>query len=669
MQRPGRWSLTITACALWLVAVSGYVFTLVVRVRLDSSGQPELEIAATEAVVYGAALFSAATVGWVVAVRRPHHPIGWLFLALGVALAIGAAGDAFALDRGVRGGEVGSTTVGLALVAGQASFIAWFALVAAVLQLTPSGRPISRRWGWVLRVTGVTAVIALLAKTVQDTEFEAPFAGLHNPWALHSLSALVDVIAGVTITLVSLGLVASALALVLRFRRADAQERRQLRWMAMIAVALPLLVAASAAAALTGADIVRTVATGGFVASLPIAAGLSVQQYRLYDVDRILSRAVAYVLSSVIIGVLYVAVVAFVGQTVGRVVDGAVLPAVMATVAAVSAAAPLHRRVQDLVDRRFDRRRYDARRLIADHLRAPTPGRSIDATLAMALADPTLTVAYWIDTCNEWVSASGQQITTSPDDIEVSRDGEPVARVHIDPNAADVPLAVELAGAAIKELDTVRLRAAVAVQLEDVRDSRARLVSAQTDERRRLERNLHDGAQQRLLALAMQLRSAQLRSPVGTDDADILDRAVAEISASVRELRDLANGLHPAVLSVGGLPAALDELAGRVPLPVTLQLAAARCAPMLEETLWFVACEAVANAVKHASANRLTLTLVLEGTDIRLTCSDDGNGLADSRGSGLQGLADRVEAVGGRLVVRGVPGHGSTVEAVVLCGS
>ena len=128
------------------------------------------------------------------AVRQRRHPVGWLFLALALALSVGAAGDAYALEHGVVRGDTGAAA-GLALVAGQASFIAWFALVAAVLHLTPTGRPLSRRWAYALAGTAVAAAVALAAKAVQDTAFDPPYAAMRNPWAVSSIAGLVDVVA------------------------------------------------------------------------------------------------------------------------------------------------------------------------------------------------------------------------------------------------------------------------------------------------------------------------------------------------------------------------------------------------------------------------------------------------------------------------------------------
>lgn len=654
------------AVVCWCVAVAGFGYTALTRARLHGD---EAGFGVSEAVVYGAALFSSATVGLLVAVRRRRHPVGWLFLALALALSVGAAGDTYALDHGVVDGDA-SAVSGLALVAGQASFIAWFALVACVLYLTPTGRPLSSRWGIALRGTWVAASVALLAKMVQDTPFEAPYTAMHNPWAVGSLSGLIDAVAGVAIAVTVIGLLAAAVGLVVRFRRAEGQERQQLQWMALIAVPVPVFVAVSVLSALYDLPSLRAVATGGFVALIPIAAGLSVLRYRLYDVDRVVSGAAAYAVSSVALAMLYVGLGAGIGRLLGGLVDDAAVPSAVAAAIVVGVALPMHRQLQDAIDKRFDRRHYEARRLVREFVRTPVPTRTIEETLSDALHDRDVRIAYWLADRGVWVNDAGQPATVGDDDIELARHGTTVARIRIGAET-DRRLGAELAGEAISELDNVRLRAEVALQLVEVRRSRARIIAAQAEERHRIERNLHDGAQQRLLALAMQIRASQLSEDARQDDPKraLLEMAVDELGAAVRELRELANGLHPSALAQGGLRSALDELAGRAPLEVEIDVSACRFHPSVEEALWFVACEGVANAVKHAKAQRIWIALTSDAGFVQLTCRDDGKGGADAHGTGLRGLADRVEAVGGSFVLASPVGIGTTIEAVVPCAS
>lgn len=652
---------------MWLLAVVGLAFTVVLEARVRSSRRPGLATDPSEALVYGAALISASTVGLIVAIRRRRHPVGWLFLALSIALAVGGAGDAYALDGAVVGGDSGAGPA-LALVAGQASFIAWFGLLAAILHLTPTGRPIGARWRRALVVTSVAAGVGLVAKAVQDAQFEPPYTAVRNPWALGSIGSAVNAVAAIAITITVAGLVIAAVSVIARFRRAAGDERRQLRWMASVVIPLPLLVAASSLASIAGFDLVRTIATGGFVALIPIVAGLSVMRYRLYDIDRILSRATAYVLSTLALLGVFTAVTAGLGRALGGLVDDATVPAALATAVTVSAALPVLRALQDQVDRRFDRRRHEAHRLVREHLRKDSPSRSLEATLAVALHDPTLDVAYWLRGPQRWSTADGFTASLQPGDIELSRGGEPVARLRFQEQQVDSRLAKDLATEAVAELDNIRLRAEVSAQLEEVRESRARIVTAQATERHRIERNLHDGAQQRLLALAMHLRAGQLRPDHGISGG-LLDHAVEELSIAVRDLRELANGLHPSVLADAGLAGAIDDLAGRTPLTVHVDVDAIRLPPSIEEALWYVACEAVANAVKHSHADNMRIELHVDDGSATLVCADDGVGSADPNGHGLRGIADRTEAVGGRLHITSPAGRGTIIEAVAPCGS
>jgi len=225
-----------------------------------------------------------------------------------------------------------------------------------------------------------------------------------------------------------------------------------------------------------------------------------------------------------------------------------------------------------------------------------------------------------------------------------------------------------LAAEARPELENARPRAAIRLQLEEVRESRARIVSAQLDERKRIERDLHDGSQQRLLALAMNLRATELS---GDGDAALsaLPRAIDEIQTTVRELRDLANGLHPSVLEDGGLSAALQELAARSPIPIRMNVLENRLPAAVESSAWFIACEAIANVVKHAHASAVSLAAAEADGVLVLSIDDDGVGGADPQGHGLRGMADRAEAAGGSLKIADSPRGGTSIRAVLPCES
>jgi signal transduction histidine kinase len=289
----------------------------------------------------------------------------------------------------------------------------------------------------------------------------------------------------------------------------------------------------------------------------------------------------------------------------------------------------------------------------------------------VALGDPTLAVAYLVDDHRQWVSADGQP--AAPRDglveaVEVCRRGRPIARVTFDRGRAEPGLVRAAATAATAELDNAGLRAAVTLQLVEVRQSRARIAAAQFAERRTIERNLHDGAQQRLLALALQLRAAQL----GGDEASLrqaISMGIDQLQAAVVELRELANGLHPAVLADGGLAAALDDVAARTPVPIKICAPDRRYAPDLEAAVWFIACEALANAVKHAHPTTIAVNVLARDGQLIVEVRDDGIGGAQPSGPGLRGIADRAEAFGGSLTIRTDAGTGTTIRAELPCES
>jgi signal transduction histidine kinase len=242
------------------------------------------------------------------------------------------------------------------------------------------------------------------------------------------------------------------------------------------------------------------------------------------------------------------------------------------------------------------------------------------------------------------------------------------------PGSATTPVRTdaEVVGAgariAASELDNAGLRAELARRLADVESSRRRLVDAQRTERRRIERDLHDGAQQRLLALAMELRSAELSGNDERMRQALSDGATAAQSA-VRELRDLANGLNPAALADGGLRAALDDLARHSPVRVHLDVDVPRLDPALEFTAWLVIAESVVNAQKHAHATTVTIAAQQLDRLLRIQIRDDGHGGASPDGPGLRGMRDRVEAAGGTLAIGSPAGAGTTIEAVLPCAS
>jgi signal transduction histidine kinase len=297
--------------------------------------------------------------------------------------------------------------------------------------------------------------------------------------------------------------------------------------------------------------------------------------------------------------------------------------------------------------------------------------------LAEALGDPTLTLAYWLEERGEYVDSDGRTVELPAEGsgrtyTMVDRHGERIAALIHDASLADERELIKAVGAAASlALENERLDAQLYAKIEELQQSRARIVESSDATRRRIERDLHDGAQQRLVSLALTLRLARSRlrdEPQRTQR--LLESASQELDMALAELRELARGIHPAVLSERGLGAALDGVAERAPIPVELiDTPAERLPEQLEAAAYFVVAEAVTNVAKYADASHATVSVQRDNGLVLVQVADYGRGGADpAKGTGLRGLADRVSTLNGRLDVTSEPGRGTTVKATIPCG-
>ena len=298
------------------------------------------------------------------------------------------------------------------------------------------------------------------------------------------------------------------------------------------------------------------------------------------------------------------------------------------------------------------------------------------AALARAFRDPSLEIAYWLPSEERFVDSEGRPAALPASDAGrsvtmVEHEGRRIAALMHDPAVTDdVSLVRAVAAAAGLQLENERLQAELRSQLEEVRASRARIVEATQDERRRIERDLHDGTQQRLVSIAMTLGLAEAK--VATDAAaatGLIAEARGSTSTALEELRELSQGIHPGILTERGLGKAVDEVALRMHLPVDVDVRLRERLPTAVETAaYYVISEALTNVAKHAGASRGKVMVGREDGRAVIAISDDGRGGADAgRGSGLRGLRDRVEALGGRFVVVSPPGLGTSIEVEIPC--
>jgi signal transduction histidine kinase len=298
------------------------------------------------------------------------------------------------------------------------------------------------------------------------------------------------------------------------------------------------------------------------------------------------------------------------------------------------------------------------------------------AALAQALGDPTLEIGYWIPESGRYVDAAGRELPGEPVDgrttTPVELEGRRVGAIVHDPQLLDEPQLVRtVADAAALALERERLEAELRAKVEELRASRARIVEAGYAAARRLERDLHDGAQQRLVSLALGLRMVEQRVATDPEGAQRLaGSAREELDAAISELRDFARGLHPGILADRGLDAALSALASRAPLPVEIEgSAGGRLSPGVESAAYFVVAEALTNVAKYAEAESATVSVARDNGALTVEVRDDGIGGADpANGSGLRGLADRVAALNGRLDVESEPDAGTVLRARIPSG-
>jgi hypothetical protein len=390
-QRRGRWRPDVLAWGLWALAMLGLAATGWLDHLLRQAGRPELAQLDAGAVPMVLAAVGAATAGAVLASRRPAHPVGWLLLAFGLlAQALTSAAEGYARYGLLVRPEALPAADHLAALA-SASFIPGLGCIGFILLLTPTGSlpsPRWRWWAWVAAAMPAAFVVSwLLGMPLLDPD--TPLHAVRNPFAIPGLADPLRVVSGVTSPATALAMVVAAGSLVLRFRRARGVERQQLRWLTFAAALAPLAVLVTAVGILTEELGVAGWAIGLYLALLPLAIGAAIARYRLYDLDRIISRTLAYALLTVLLGLGYAAVVLGLGQLLGR---QSSLVVAAATLAVAGVFQPARRRIQGLVDRRFNRRRYDAAQTIqafSARLRQQTDLDALTGEL-LAVVDQTM---------------------------------------------------------------------------------------------------------------------------------------------------------------------------------------------------------------------------------------------------------------------------------------
>jgi signal transduction histidine kinase len=618
-----RWS----ALALTLFATT--LLVELVAISLSIGLEP-----AWDTWIYAVYALTYAATGALIARRHPGNAVGWLLLATGVTNAFDAD---LAQGYGLRAAEEGWPHGPLFEWISYASWTLGGAFQAMTFLVLPDGR-LASRWSRVVIGVMALAVALSIPGFGLDPGTGELFVSGTNPFAVTSLPT--GAMYAVGLSLFSLGLLLSIVAVLVRLARASGEERQQLKLFVHVnAVAVVVLLVD---AALWFVYPVTHVISAIALLAMPLAAAVAILRHRLYDIDVVINRTLVYGGLTVILGLSYAAVTVLLGTSLGR---GSAWVTAAATLVVALAFRPVRARIQDAVDRRFDRKRWDAVHRVdafVERLRSgDAEPEDVEPLLRGLVGDDTITLTGRAPVVRHGTLAPEQ---------------EALLATLLDRGA----LAVEMVG----------LRAELRSQLAEVEASRARIVEAGDRERRRIERDLHDGAQQRLVSIGLALRHAQHQLTTGTSHVDqTLEQSVAEIGATIEELRQLTHGLPPSQLDAGLAPA-FHELARRSPVPVEVTVVGERFDRGLEAAAYFVGCEALTNAVKHAGATRIDLRAQRSNGSLVVQVDDDGAGGADpGSGTGLRGLADRVSALGGTLTIASRPGRGTHLTAELPCGS
>jgi signal transduction histidine kinase len=689
------------AAVLWavivLAAMAGAALTLVARGNLAHG-----DLASNLAVSVSVAAF--ATLGALI-VRRAGNRIGWMMLGAGAGQAFLAIASAYAV--------IGLATFPGALPAAkqvgtlaECSFPAVVFTIAFMFLLFPTGTLPSRRWrpvaaaGLVLAVLTTAGLVVhprlvtLLAPGGASLSYPNPLAVEHLGPVLRT--ALVGTLNGLSAVFVPF-LAATFVSLAVRYRAGDRLLRQQVKWLALAAVVFVVCQLIAVLGVAAGQAWLSTVAYTAVqliaLFGVPAAMTIAILKHRLYDIDVIISRAVVYGLLSAVSTAVYAGIVLGIGTFVGH-RSGPVLT-ITAAVTIALLFQPLRRRAQLFANRLVYGRRATPYQALSDF--AGDMAGQLDLTEAVDRMVSVLASATGADRAEAWIRVGpelrpaaiwprGSPPSTAimigagglpPFEglsraVAVKHGGELLGALSLQKpkneplTSTEDELMVHLASQAGLVLRNAALTAELRATIEDLRASRRRLVEAQDDERRKIERNLHDGAQQQLIALTIHLA---LLEESADDPAAVreLTPAVKDgVRAALDDLRDLARGIYPPVLADHGLVPALQAQARKVALPVEIDADGIGRYPQdTEAAVYFCTLEALQNITKYASASRATVGLSCSDGSLQFTVTDDGTGFdtATTRhGTGLQGMADRLAALGGALHVRSRPGEGTTLS-------
>jgi len=628
-------------------------------------------------------------------VRRADNAIGWLFQAMALLVLTSTIGEAYVFKSSLATGPFpGVGYFGLVQSLVLAPFIA---LIEATFLLFPTGRSLSPAWRPVLWAAAALAAAAVIGQILIPGPMDVNYAPkLANPLGVESLSSLGHLLTRVS----SLGLVACAAAavaaLVVRFRRSSAVERHQIRWLMFVAVLAFALFLIAALGSSPGGIVtvgVGNTAWAGFILALalgiPAAMAIAILRYRLYDIDVVIRRTVVFALLALFITAVYAIVVAGIGAVVGR--QSSLLAFAAAVVVAI-AFQPARDRARRLADRVVYGHRatpYEVLTELSTQLSLATSTDEALPRIARIVGEGTgaKRARVWLRAGGSlvpsasWpadgtappstVAISGGELPALPatESFPVSHAGALLGAIALEEDPAD-PLTPTKAGVVRDVAGQAGLVLRNVALVEDLRASRLRIVSAQAEERRRIQRSLQEGAERDLMEIERALDEAE---GIARREAPSVAGSVHDLrtgtGAALENLRGLAGGVYPPLLEARGIVSALRAQTASSPVHVEVTGDRGRRFPIdVEAAVYFSALEAAQNALKYADASTIRVRVDASANSLAFEVEDDGNGFDTARtgyGTGLQGMEDRLAALGGRLEVRSEPSRGTVVGGIV----
>jgi signal transduction histidine kinase len=650
-----------------------------------------------------------ATLG-VLVIRRAGSVIGWFLLSAGACTAVMLFGSAYAVLGVTHPGTLPAPR--LAGLVAEWSFVPLLTGVPFMLMLFPTGRLPSPRWRPFAALSLLATTLTMIGFVVYPRRVQLPAPGgasltFANPLGVRSLGPVLSVILIGTLNgLAVLGtvlLAAAFVSLAIRYRSGRREVRQQIKWIALAAVTGAFCQALAVVAIAATGTMNNPVTVISYIVmpviamyGIPAVITLAILKHGLYQIDVIINRAMAYGLLSAVLTAVYAGIVIGIGTLAGY-AGGPVLTLSAAVVIAVLF-QPVRLRAQKVSNRIVYGQRATPYQVLAevaaDMAGQLDTGAALDRmAAALAAATGGLRVEVWVrvatrllprvtwppgsDSPSAVPIADGDQMPAfdATRAVPVRHRGELLGAITLrkppgEPvSAAENQLLDHLASQAGLVLRNVRLTAELHATIDDLRASRRRLVRAQDEERQRIERNLHDGAQQQLVALGIQLGLIDAAAEDPAEVRVIAAQLRAGLHAAVDDLRALARGIFPPLLADQGLAAAVQAQARRAPLPVRIDAdGIGRYRRDAEATAYFCILEALQNVAKYAHASQATVALSCPDGHLEFTVADDGDGFDPSQatqGSGLLGMADRLAAVGGTLRVESVPGTGTTISGAL----